>query len=197
MEIGTALSAAWSSGISVYAVLATLGMAGRFDLIEGPSALQNWWVIGVALALFLVEFVIDKIAYLDSAWDAIHTLIRPAVGGWIVANTIDTTLPTGTAAAIGVALALSSHGAKAATRALVNTSPEPASNVVVSLIEDGAVAAVMALALAYPRVAGVVAVVLGLVSAVVAVVLARFVRRLVATMRRRSRQRRERTENRR
>ncbi len=195
MEIGTALSAAWSSGISVYAVLATLGLAGRFDLIEGPPALQHWWVIGLALALFLVEFVIDKIAYLDSGWDAVHTLIRPAVGGWIVANTVDTTLPTWTAAGIGVALALSSHGAKAATRALVNASPEPASNVVVSLVEDGVVAGVMALALAYPRVAGVVAVVLGLVSAVVAVVLARSVRRLVATMRQRSQQRRGRAAN--
>jgi len=81
VDIGTAMGAGWSSGISVYGVVALVGVAGCSGWIEAPSFVEQWWVIGAAVVLFFVEFVIDKIALLDTAWDSVHTLIRPAVGG--------------------------------------------------------------------------------------------------------------------
>jgi hypothetical protein len=177
MDLGTAMGAGWSSGISVYGVVALVGLAGRFDWIDAPSFVEQWWVIGGAVVLFLAEFVIDKIALLDSVWDGIHTFVRPAVGGYLM-STADSDLSVPALAVSGVLLALASHSAKASTRLVVNTSPEPASNVAVSLGEDGMVVAVMALAIANPEIAAVVVVLLTLASVVVAVVLYRVARRV-------------------
>jgi hypothetical protein len=185
VDIGTAMGAGWSSGISVYGVVALVGLAGRFDWIESPSFVEQWWVIAAAVAMFAVEFVVDKIALIDSGWDAVHTLIRPAVGGYLMSTATDTQLSIPVLAASGVLLALSSHTAKASTRLVVNTSPEPASNVMVSLAEDGLVAAVMALALAQPKITTVVVVILTLVSIVVAITLYRTARRVGARLMRR------------
>ena len=160
MDVGTAITSAFSAGISMYGVLALLGIAGRFDWIEGPELLERPAVIAVMLVLFVVELVVDKIAFLDSAWDAVHTVLRPAAGAAIMAIAPDQALPVPVALAIGAALALTSHGAKASTRALVNTSPEPVSNVVVSTAEDGLVAVLMALAIANPEVAAALTLVL-------------------------------------
>jgi hypothetical protein len=160
VDVGTAITSAFSAGISMYGVLALLGIAGRLDWIEGPELLQRPAVIVVLLVLFVVELVVDKIAFLDSAWDAVHTVLRPAAGAAIMAIAPDQTLPVPVALAIGGALALTSHSAKAATRALVNTSPEPVSNVVVSTAEDGLVAVLMALAIANPEVAAAITAVL-------------------------------------
>ena len=160
MDVGTAIASAFSAGISMYGVLALLGIAGRFDWIDGPALLERPAVIAVMLVLFVVELVVDKIAFLDSAWDAVHTVLRPAAGAAIMAIAPDQTLPVPVALAIGAALALTSHGAKATTRALVNTSPEPVSNVVVSTAEDGLVAVLMALAIANPEVAAALTVLL-------------------------------------
>lgn len=171
MDLGTALASSWSAGISMYGVLAVLGIAGRLDWVDSAPFLQQTWVIVAALALFAVELVVDKVALLDSAWDAVHTALRPATGALLAASTPDVDLPTWGLVLAGGALALSSHAAKASARALVNASPEPASNVVVSAVEDGVVAAVMALALAYPRVALVVTLVLAVLSTVTAVLL--------------------------
>ncbi len=146
------MGAGWSSGISVYGVVALVGVAGRFDWIEAPSFVEQWWVIGVAVVMFLVEFVIDKIALVDTAWDSVHTFIRPAVGGYLMSTATDTQLGVPALAVSGVLLALSSHSAKASTRLIVNTSPEPVSNVAVSLSEDGLVFVVMAFAILAPRV---------------------------------------------
>ena len=178
MDIGTAMGAGWSSGISVYGVVALVGVAGRFGWIEAPSFVEQWWVIGVAIVLFLVEFVIDKIALVDSAWDSVHTFIRPAVGGYLMSTATDTPLSVAALAVSGVLLALSSHSAKASTRLLVNTSPEPVSNVAVSLGEDGLVLAVMALGISRPELAIVVVALLTVASVVVAVVLYRTARRV-------------------
>ncbi len=173
MDLGTAVASSWSAGISLYAVVAVLGIAGRMDWIDAPEFVERPWVIGISLALFVLEFVVDKIALLDTVWDGVNTVIRPVGGALITAATPDQELPVPLLLVVGGALALSSHSAKASARALVNASPEPVSNVVVSFVEDGLVAAVMALAIAYPRVAFVVAVVLAIASGITAIILFR------------------------
>jgi hypothetical protein len=183
MDLGTAMGAGWSSGISVYAVVALVGLAGRFGWIEAPSFVEQWWVIGVSVVLALVEFVIDKIALVDTAWDAVHTFIRPAVGGYLTSTATDTSLSVAALAVSGVLLALSSHSAKAATRLVVNTSPEPVSNVAVSLGEDGLVFVVMAIAISRPELAIVVVALLTVASVVVAFVFYRIARRVARRLR--------------
>jgi len=183
VDIGTAMGAGWSSGISVYGVVALVGLAGRFGWTEAPSFVEQWWVIGVAVALFLVEFVIDKIALIDTAWDGVHTFIRPVVGGYLMSTATDTELAVPALAVTGVLLALSSHSAKASTRLVVNTSPEPVSNVAVSVAEDGLVFAVMALAISRPEVAVAVVALLTIASVVVAFVFYRIARRVARRLR--------------
>lgn len=189
MELGTILASSWSAGISVYAVVAALGIAGRVGWIETAEVLQRPWVIGLALALAVVDLVVDKIAWLDSIWDGVHTVIRPAAGAAIAGlaasnQTVGPELPSTVVLALtGGGFAFSAHAAKASIRAVVNTSPEPVSNVVVSVLEDGLVAALLALAFAFPKVALAVTLVLFLVSAVVAVVLFRVARHAVRRLR--------------
>jgi hypothetical protein len=178
VDVGTAMGAGWSSGISVYAAVALVGLAGRFGWIEAPSFVEQWWVMGVAVVLALMEFVIDRIALVDTAWDAVHTFIRPAVGGYLMSTATDTSLSVAALAVSGVLLALSSHSAKAATRLVVNTSPEPVSNVAVSLSEDGLVFVVMAIAISRPELAIVVVALLTVASVVVAFVFYRIARRV-------------------
>jgi hypothetical protein len=187
VDIGTAMGAGWSAGISVYGVVALVGVAGRSGWIDAPSFVEQWWVIGAAVVLFVLEFVIDKIAVVDSVWDGVHTLIRPAVGGYLMSTATDTQLSVPALAAAGVVLALSSHVAKASTRLVVNTSPEPASNVAVSLGEDGLVAVVMALAMARPEVAVLVVALLAVASLVVAFLGYRIARRVARRLRGRTR----------
>ena len=181
------MGAGWSSGISVYGVVALVGVAGRFDWIEAPSFVEQWWVIGVAVVMFLVEFVIDKIALVDTAWDSVHTFIRPAVGGYLMSTATDTQLGVPALAVSGVLLALSSHSAKASTRLIVNTSPEPVSNVAVSLSEDGLVFVVMAFAISRPEFAVVLVALLTIASVVVAFVFYRIARRIARRVRAASR----------
>jgi len=176
VDLGTAVGSAWSAGISLYGVCALLGIAGRLEWIESPPFLEQSWVIGVALTLFVIELVVDKIAVVDSLWDAVHTFIRPIGGAAITSLAPGQELPLPLLLALGALLALSSHSAKASARAMINLSPEPASNVVASVLEDGLVGFVMALAIAYPRVAFVVTIVLALASSVVAIVLFRSTR---------------------
>jgi len=149
------LGASWVSGIRLYAAVATLGLLGRFANLKLPGELDvvtNWWVIGVALFMFVVEFIADKIPVVDSIWDVIHTFIRIPAGAVIAATAFgdfDRSVQV-IALLVGGGLALSSHGTKAATRALINTSPEPVSNVVVSLAEDALVVVVILLAIFLP-----------------------------------------------
>jgi len=135
------MGASWVSGINLYATVATLGLLGRLAHLKLPGELEvvtNWWVIGVALFLFVVEFVADKIQVVDSVWDVIHTFIRIPAGAVLAATAFgdfDRRIQV-IALLVGGGLALSSHGTKAATRAVINASPEPVSNIVVSLAED-------------------------------------------------------------
>jgi hypothetical protein len=135
------MGASWVSGINLYATVATLGLLGRLAHLKLPGELEvvtNWWVIGVALFLFVVEFVADKIQVVDSVWDVIHTFIRIPAGAILAATAFgdfDRRIQV-IALLVGGGLALSSHGTKAATRAVINASPEPVSNIVVSLAED-------------------------------------------------------------
>jgi len=139
--LAISMGASWVSGINLYAAVATLGLLGRFAHLKLPGELDvltSWWVIGVALFLFVIEFIADKIQVVDSVWDVIHTFIRIPAGAVLAATAFgdfDRSIQV-IALLVGGSLALSSHGTKAATRALINTSPEPVSNIVVSLAED-------------------------------------------------------------
>lgn len=184
------VASSWSAGISLYGVLAALGIAGRLEWIEGPGLLEHPVVIAAALALFAVELVVDKIAVLDSVWDAAHTVLRPLGGALIGAISPEQDLPVPVLLVLGALLAMTSHSAKASARVLINTSPEPLSNAVVSAGEDGLVGVVMALAIAYPSVALGVTVVLVMASVattVAVVVTGRAVARSVKTRWRRRR----------
>lgn len=153
--LAVSMGASWVSGINLYATVATLGLLGRFADLKLPGELEvltSWWVIGVALFLFVIEFVADKIQFVDSAWDVIHTFIRIPAGAVLAATAFgdfDRSIQV-IAALLGGGLALSSHGTKAATRALVNTSPEPFSNVVVSLAEDALAVITVVLSVFFP-----------------------------------------------
>jgi len=139
--IAIAMGASWVSGINLYAAVATLGLLGRFSHLQLPGELQvltSWWVIGVAVVLYVVEFVADKVPYVDSTWDVIHTFIRIPAGAVLAASAFgdfDRSVQV-IALLLGGGLALSSHGTKAATRAMLNASPEPVSNWVASIAED-------------------------------------------------------------
>ncbi|HEX8294585.1 MAG TPA: DUF4126 family protein [Pyrinomonadaceae bacterium] len=139
--LGLAAGSAWTSGINLYATVAVLGLLQHYKLVRLPGGLDvldNWLVIGVALGLYCVEFFADKIPYLDTVWDAVHTFIRvPAGAALAYAATADLD-PTAHVLALllGGGIALSSHGTKATVRAAANVSPEPVSNWVLSIVED-------------------------------------------------------------
>jgi hypothetical protein len=152
--LSLALGTAWTSGINLYATVTVLGLLQKFGATKLPGGLDvldNWWIIGVAGFLYLVEFFADKIPYVDSVWDAIHTFIRVPAGA-IVAYAATNEMDAGVftiATLLGGGLAFSSHGTKAALRAGANLSPEPVSNWVLSIVEDivafvGAILAVFA-----------------------------------------------------
>jgi hypothetical protein len=152
--LSLALGSAWTSGINLYATVTVLGLLQKFGATKLPGgldALDNWWIIGIAAFLYLVEFFADKIPYVDSTWDVIHTFIRVPAGvvvAYAATNQMDSSVYI-IAALLGGGLAFSSHGTKAAIRAGANLSPEPVSNWVLSVVEDviafvGAILAVFA-----------------------------------------------------
>ncbi|MCK7622133.1 DUF4126 domain-containing protein [Streptomyces sp. RS10V-4] len=150
----------WASGINAYAVVLLLGLLGVTGVSdEVPAALERPDVLIVAAVLFLAEAVADKIPYVDSVWDAVHTVVRPVAGGVVAALLAghDGSLPELAAGAVGGSTALVSHLVKAGTRIAVNTSPEPASNIVLSLAEDLGVAGLVAFALFHPWLAAGIA----------------------------------------
>ena len=139
--LGLALGAGFSSGLNLYATIATLGLLERYGIIHLPGSLQvlsHPWVLGIALALYAIEFLADKIPYVDTVWDAAHTLIRPPAAA-LLAYGATVAAPAEwrwSAALLAGGVALTSHSTKASTRAAVNTSPEPFSNWLLSLGED-------------------------------------------------------------
>src|SRR5262249_52054840 len=139
--LGFAMGSAWLSGINLYATVVTLGLLQRYHLAHLPGSLDfmgQWWVIILAATLYLIEFVADKIPAVDSIWDAIDTFIRVPAGAVLAASAFAHFDPSVRLVALlaGGGVALSSHGAKAATRLAANTSPEPFSNIGLSLFED-------------------------------------------------------------
>ncbi|MFE0732360.1 DUF4126 domain-containing protein [Streptomyces antibioticus] len=182
----------WASGVNAYAVVLLLGLFGAAGLTdEVPETLQRPEVLIVAGVLFLCEAVADKIPYVDSAWDTVHTLIRPAAGAWIGAVLAGQSgsLSDAAAGVLGGTTALASHAVKAGTRMAVNTSPEPFSNVVVSLAEDLGVAGIVTFALFQPVAAAVIAGVLLVAGLVILFFLISRIRRF---LRRRAQRREER-----
>ena len=157
----------FASGIRLYAVLLVVGLvgyAGWVQLPGGLASLQHPWVIGASAAMFLVEFVADKVPGVDSVWDGIQTFIRIPAGAALAAGVfgaMDSAAWTTVAAILGGSLAATSHFTKAGTRAAANTSPEPFSNFGLSVAEDITTAGLLWLVLTYPLVA--LAVVLALV----------------------------------
>ena len=148
---------AWLAGIRVYLTVFGVGLAGALGWLDLPPALeaaQSWWVIGLTGVLAAVEFFADKIPGVDSGWDLMHTLLRVPAGAFLAAATLspDGELGAGMLAT-GAGAALASHVLKAGSRALVNTSPEPVSNVAASAAEDVAVVGALALVFSYPWIA--------------------------------------------
>ena len=170
----------WASGVNAYATVLLLGLLGRFAGVDAvPAGLERTDVLVAAAVLYAVEFVADKIPYVDSTWDAVHTAIRPTVGaviGLLVAGDADS-LETAALSATGGVTALVSHLVKTGLRLAVNTSPEPASNIAVSVAEDFSVAGIIALVVAAPWVAAGIALVLLLTGVLLVVLLASRIRR--------------------
>ncbi|MFI7353410.1 DUF4126 domain-containing protein [Streptomyces avidinii] len=153
----------WASGINAYAVVLLLGIFGRTGLTDDvPASLQRTDVLAVAAVLFLCEAIADKVPYMDSIWDTVHTVIRPVAGAVIGALLAGQTgsLSDITAAAVGGSTALASHFVKAGTRMAINTSPEPFTNVGMSIAEDLGVAGLVTFAMFNPEAAAIIAAVL-------------------------------------
>jgi len=177
--LGLALGAGFSSGLNLYATVATLGLLQRYGVLQLPPALQvlsHPWVLGIAIALYLVEFLADKIPYFDTIWDAVHTFIRPpaaALLAYAAAGAAPAEWRWGAALLAG-GVALTSHGTKASARAAVNTSPEPFSNWILSFGEDVLAVWLTWMATAHPLATTIIVVALVAASAVLLYYLFRF-----------------------
>ena len=152
---GHTLGFSFAAGVNLYATVAILGVASRYGWAELPTQFEvfdNNIIIGTALALYVVEFFADKIPWVDSAWDTVHTLVRPLGGALIAVATLGEAPATveGLVALLGGSVAAGAHLAKAGARVVVNTSPEPVSNWIISLAEDVFVAGLGILTLTYP-----------------------------------------------
>ena len=177
MESIALVAAGWSSGLNAYLTVLILGASGRLGWADTPLSLQTNLVLGAAGAAFVVEFIVDKIPLLDSVWDLVHTFIRPVIGGLTGAAIAAGQLGRPAAFAVAGGLALIGHLTKTTSRLAINMSPEPLTNVLASFAEDGVVSALVALAMAYPRIAAVSATVAAIVGVIIAFLLWRLARR--------------------
>lgn len=170
--LGFTLGTSFASGLNVYATIAAAGLFQRFGVVQLPDTLQvlaNPFVMGIAITLFLIEFIADKIPYVDSAWDAVHTFIRPpaaAIISYSAFGQVPEEWKVGAALLAG-GVALTSHGAKATSRAAANTSPEPVSNWILSLAEDGLAVFLAWMAAAHPILTAAIVVVLVILAVLV------------------------------
>jgi hypothetical protein len=179
--LGFSLGTSFASGLNVYATVAAAGLFQRFGIVQLPDSLQvlsNPFVIGLAGILFIIEFIADKIPYVDTAWDAVHTFVRPPAAALIAYSAfgdVPEEWKTGAALLAG-GVALTSHGAKATSRAAANTSPEPLSNWILSLTEDGLAVFLAWMAAAHPLITAAVVVVLVMIAVLVIWKLFRYLR---------------------
>jgi hypothetical protein len=176
------LGAGFSSGLNLYATVATLGLLQRYGVIHLPPSLEilaHPWVLGLAAALYLLEFFADKVPYVDTIWDAVHTFIRPPAAA-LLAYAVAAAAPPQWrwgAALLAGGVALTAHGTKASARAAVNTSPEPFSNWVLSFGEDLLAVWLTWMATAHPVATTVIVAALLVISAFLLFYLFRFLRR--------------------
>jgi hypothetical protein len=189
--LGFALGTSFASGLNLYATVAAAGLFQRLGIVTLPEPLQvlaNPVVLGIALTLFLVEFIADKIPYVDSAWDALHTFIRPPAAALLSYSAFaGEGVPEEwrlSAALLAGGVALTSHGAKASTRAAANASPEPVSNWTLSLLEDGFAVFLAWMAAEHPLLTAAVVVVLVVLAVFLIWKLFSFLRQAVARLRR-------------
>jgi len=190
--LGVAGSLSLLAGWRLYLTILATGVAMHFGWLPLPDHLQslqilaNPWVLGVALVGTIAEFLADKVAWIDSIWDGVHSFIRPLGGALLALALVDSSDPAWQVVAflLGGGGALLSHGAKATTRAVVNVSPEPFSNVAVSTGEDVATGGLLALAIAYPPIAIVIAVLMFIAAVIVIIALRRLLRNIKATLKR-------------
>lgn len=180
--LGRILGFSFAAGINLYATVAILGLSSRYGWVALPEHYQvfdNDLVIVSALVLYVIEFFADKIPWVDSIWDALHTVIRPVGGALVAVAALGDASPTveGLVALLGGTLAAGSHFTKAGTRAVVNTSPEPFSNWILSLSEDVFVIGLGIIALKYPLLAAGVVLVGVILIVIFAAWIARAVRR--------------------
>lgn len=188
--LGFALGTSFASGLNLYLTVAVAGLLQRLGVAQLPDALAvlaNPVVLGIAATLFIVEFFADKIPYVDSVWDAVHTFIRPPAAALLsysafAGEGIPEAWQLGAALLAG-SVALTSHGAKASTRAAVNASPEPFSNWTLSLLEDGLVVFLAWMAAEHPLLTAGIVVVLVIVAAFVIWKLFGFFQRALARLR--------------
>jgi hypothetical protein len=177
--VGLIAGSGWASGINLYLVSLLLGLSGRAGWGDIPDVLERTDVMIVSGVLFSIEFVADKIPFLDSLWDSVHTVIRPlgaAALGAVVAGD-SASIGTAVGAIVAGALALDAHAAKASTRLVVNASPEPVSNVALSFAEDIGVAGLVVLAVTYPVATIVVVAILVVAATALTIWLWRIARR--------------------
>jgi hypothetical protein len=186
--LGFALGTSFASGLNLYATVAAAGLFQRFGIVTLPeplAVLANPVVLGVAITLFLVEFIADKIPYVDSAWDAVHTFIRPPAAAVLSYSAFADGFPEEwklAAALLAGGVALTSHGAKASTRAAANASPEPLSNWTLSILEDGFAVFLAWMAAEYPLLTATVVVVLVILAVFVIWKLFSYLRRAIARL---------------
>jgi len=181
IALGRTVPFAFASGINLYATVAVLGLCSRFHIVALPDqfkAFEHPLIISVAFAMYVVEFVADKVPWFDSLWDTIHTVVRP-IGGALVAVTALGDASAGAqavAALLGGSVAMTTHLGKAGTRAVANASPEPFSNWALSLGEDAIAIGLTYFAIQHPLLALAIAVVLLVAIVACATVLIRAAR---------------------
>ncbi len=167
------VATSFAAGLNLYATVATLGLLSRAGVLPLPPSLQlldNWYVIAISAALFLIEFFADKIPAFDLIWNALHTFIRVPIAGLLAYRATAQLSPNQQilAAVLGSAIALAAHGGKTAARAAVTPSPEPLSNITLSLGEDALAVFLTWFATKHPYIAA--AIVLGLVVVIITLI---------------------------
>jgi hypothetical protein len=163
--LGRTMGFSLAAGVNLYATVAILGLASHYQWVQLPEQFKvfdNPWIIGAAGVLYVVEFVADKVPWVDSIWDSVHTLIRPVGGALIAVASLGEASPvtTGLIALLGGFVSASSHATKAGTRVAANTTPEPFSNWFLSLAEDAFVIGLSFMTLKFPLLALAVSVVI-------------------------------------